>query len=378
MATLDQLTATIQSIHAAGLDEACWPRALAAIAGIVGGNAASIEVVDRQSKQHREMHSYGLPGAEEIAFLPEFPKLNIRFPFVARQKINELLWDFKIFDESVMRRAPFYTEIMPRFDIRYFVSSMIVSTESEFAALAVHRSARMGHVERDGIAMTRLLTPHVRQAFDVTRRLRSAHQARSALENTLDWLADGVALLRADGRVVYCNESFQAVARRADGIRLRKGMIEITDGEARDGFHSVVAAALKTKAGAPDSGSDIDLAVRRRAGGPAYVVSVRPLFEAQATQPPSATAIVFVHDPLSHGAVTISALRDRFGLTEAEAALAQALQSGLTVAAYARQRSVSLNTVYTHLRHLREKTGCNRMPELIHKLNDLQGLLRTS
>ncbi len=44
---------------------------------------------------------------------------------------------------------------------------------------------------------------------------------------------------------------------------------------------------------------------------------------------------------------------------------------------YARTGGLSLNTVYTHLRRLREKTGCSRMPELIRRLNDLQMPLRS-
>ncbi len=69
-------------------------------------------------------------------------------------------------------------------------------------------------------------------------------------------------------------------------------------------------------------------------------------------------------------------MRDVFGLTESEAHLAQALQSGVPIGNYARDRALSLNTVYTHLRRLKEKTGCHRMPELIRKLNDLQVPLR--
>ena len=74
-------------------------------------------------------------------------------------------------------------------------------------------------------------------------------------------------------------------------------------------------------------------------------------------------------------AATIT-LRDLFGLTEAEAGLAQALQSGVALSDYAGGRALSLNTVYTHLRRLREKTGSSRMAELIHKLNGLRLPLR--
>ena len=89
-----------------------------------------------------------------------------------------------------------------------------------------------------------------------------------------------------------------------------------------------------------------------------------------------AVAIVFVHDPASRHAAAISILRAAFGLTEAEAHLAQALQAGTTPGAYARAHAVSVNTVYTHLRSMKDKTGCRRLPELISTLNDLRVPLR--
>ena len=56
--------------------------------------------------------------------------------------------------------------------------------------------------------------------------------------------------------------------------------------------------------------------------------------------------------------------------------LAQALQAGISLPDYARTRRLSLNTVYTHLRRVREKTNCARLPKLIHKLNDWRAPLR--
>jgi DNA-binding CsgD family transcriptional regulator len=37
---------------------------------------------------------------------------------------------------------------------------------------------------------------------------------------------------------------------------------------------------------------------------------------------------------------------------------------------------VSINTVYTHLRRIKDKTGANRLPNLIRRLNDLHLPLR--
>jgi DNA-binding CsgD family transcriptional regulator len=83
-------------------------------------------------------------------------------------------------------------------------------------------------------------------------------------------------------------------------------------------------------------------------------------------------ALVLVNDPLDANRVALNVLRDAFGLTGAEAALAQALQNGIAVSDYARSRAISLNTAYTHLRRIKEKTGSHRTAELIRKLNDLR------
>ena len=376
MTTLDKLVSTVEAIHAAGLDPKLWPQALQATARLFDVTAATLEHIDNRTLSHCDFHCFGVPPVQELKYLNDYAPLNVRLPFHAKAKAGEVLWDYKVLDETAMNHAPFYAEFLAPIGFRYFLSGVLDADDGAYALVSLQRTKKEGHCSQADIALMRRLMPHVRQGFDVTRRLKYASGARASLESTLDWLADGVALLRADGRVVYCNESFQAITGRGDGIRLRNGMIEIADGDARDRFARATAAVFKIKAGAPDSASDVDLTARRRAGSPAYLVSVRPLFGAEATQQASAAAIVFVHDPMRHGATTISALRDRFGLTEAETALAQALQAGLTVAAYAQQRSLSLNTVYSHLRRLREKTGCNRMPELIRKLNDLQVPLR--
>jgi DNA-binding CsgD family transcriptional regulator len=282
-----------------------------------------------------------------------------------------------ILDEDAMLRSPFYAEFMPRMDLRYFVAGIVHKTASEFGGVIVHRSAKMGHIQRDGIATMRTLAPHVRQALDVGRRLKHAGDARGSLERTLDWLADGVALVRADGTVAFANESLQAIARRNDGVRLTKNVIEFADPDARQKFDLALAAALKLKARDAAQAPAADFVAARSARGRAYLVSMRPLLEGAATRQAShAVAIVFVHDPLARGVATVGTLRELFGLTDAEAALAQTLQSGMTLSDYARRRALSINTVYTHLRRVREKTGCSRMPELIHKLNELRLPLR--
>ena len=370
------LLTTIEAVHAAGLDAGRWPQALEAIRRMIGGRGATLETIDRATLQHRLFLARGLPPPGEMEYLDHYAALNIRLPSHLCARPNDVIYDYGVFDEETMRRAPFYAEFLPRFGCRYFISGIVDLSEQELIAVTVQRSPQQGHVDGAEIALMRRLVPHVRQAFDVTRRLAQAADARGTLERTLDWLADCVALLQADGKVIYANESFHGIVRRKEGIRLSQGMIEFADAGARDKLNAALAAILRLRAGAADNAA-ADFAAMRPGGTESYFVSVRPLIDGCGPSRPSqAVAIVLVRDPLGHDAATSGALRDLFGFTRAEAALARALQSGVTLKNYARKQAVSLNTVYTHLRRLREKTGCTRMAELIHKLNELRLPLR--
>jgi DNA-binding CsgD family transcriptional regulator len=375
----EDILATVEAIHAAGLDAALWPRALEAIKQLLGASMATLEALDKRTLQHREFFAHGMPAAGEIEYLDHYAALNVRLPSQVNLAAGGVSYDYAILDEAAMARAPFYVEFLPRLDLRYFASGVISTSDREFVGFTVQRSPKQGHVGRSEIALMQHLLPHVGQAFDVTRRLKGAADAGRAFERALDWLVDGAALIGADGAVLFANEVLQAIARRDDGLKLRKGRIELTAAEARDRLDSALASAARLAAGDLQAPAASDFTAPRRAGREPYLVSVRPLFDGPRTRHASkAIAILFVRDPLARNAAALGTLRELFGLTEAEASLAQAPQLGTTITDYARSRRLSLNTVYTHLRRLREKTGSSRLPELIHKLNELRLPLRVT
>jgi DNA-binding CsgD family transcriptional regulator len=372
----EDMFATVEAIHAAGLDAALWPRALELMTQAIGGVGATFEVIDKKQRAHRAYHFFGLPPAHQIEYADRYLALNPRVRAGLNWTTGRIAGDYEFLDEAAMRHDPFYAEFLPRLDLRYSLAGTVLQTDDEFSVVAIQRSAKQGHVGKNEISVMRHLLPHVGQAFDVARRLKGATDASGAFERALDWLVDGVALLDADGAVVFANANFHAIARRDDGLRLRKGTIEFAAGEARDRLNSALAAAARLADGDVRAPITSDFAAPRRAGGEPYLVSVRPLLDKSRAQSAKSVAIVFVRDPLARNAAAIGTLRDLFGLTEAEAALAQAVQSGTTITDYARTRRLSLNTIYTHLRRLREKTGSSRLPELIHKLNEVRLPLR--
>ena len=195
----------------------------------------------------------------------------------------------------------------------------------------------------------------------------------SLLARALDWCADGVALVKVDCTVSHANRAFASIARARDGIGTRKGVVEIADLQMRARLAAALGAMLREHE--PAGGSEpIDFQLPRPSGAPAYIISIRPLLGAMPHDAKRPVAVLFVRDRDVRGAGDARMLRDLFGLTTAEANLALALQRGVSPNDYARAHRISINTVYTRLRRIKEKTACQRLPELICRLAELRGL----
>jgi PAS domain S-box-containing protein len=207
------------------------------------------------------------------------------------------------------------------------------------------------------------------------RPLQNISSRENLYESALDLLADGIALLRRDGAIVYVNAALRRLASAGNEIRIERNTIEFVSPDLRSRFAQAICAVARGRD--PDlAWPAADFAVPREDGAPPYTVSVRPLTRGRGPDHPDAAAMLLVHDPLQQSAAAARMLRELYGLTNAEAQLVQALSSGMTAVAYAESRSVSITTVYTHLRRTREKTGWKSVAELTRRFHELNVALR--
>jgi PAS domain S-box-containing protein len=197
-------------------------------------------------------------------------------------------------------------------------------------------------------------------------------------ESALDLLADGIALLKRDGAIVYVNAALRRLAAAGNEIRIERNAIEFASPDSRSRFAQAMSAGERGHDG--DAAClAADFAVPREDGQPPYTVSVRPLpRDGKQARLPDAAAMLLVHDPAQQSAGAARMLRELHGLTNAEAQLVQALSTGMTALAYAESRRLSITTVYTHLRRTREKTGWKSVAELTRRFHELNVSLRVN
>jgi len=364
----DDLLAAITRIHAAGLCAAKWPDALSLFTQLMGGHGASLEFIERPSLRHRDMHSYGLPAVGP--YLHHYAPMCPRVPFASRQPAGTVQYDAQYIDEEAMDANPFFTEFLAPYDMRYFIGGVVARSPQEVVLTGVQISPKAGHPPPAKIKLMALLLPHFQQAVDVAQRVGRLNGAQYSFERALDWLADGVLMLAADGAVRYANAAAQEIARAGDGIAIRRGVLEFASGDAAVKFGTALNFIGRLHDADVTATMSTDFTIEKTSGLTPYSVSLRPLLP-KTEGDGIAIALMFIHDPQVRDVKALDMLQQAFGLTPAEAEVALALRSGSSLDEHALRRKISPNTVYTHLRRIKEKTGCSRMAELIRKLNDV-------
>ena len=371
MADADRLLGAIESIYAAGLDEARWPEALRATAAFTGSIAATIEVFQESPMAMNEFRVAGLPSQAEIAYLDHYSRHNPRAGYAFRHLSQRFIADYQVLDETSMDRDEYYAKYLKPIGLRYFLSGQLFNTHRQQAVVTIQRTRRQGHVGRAELGKLRHLVPHFRRAHEMTARMRGARGTHDLVEQAIDWLADGVALLGADGSVLHANAALVALARAADGIRLAESRMEFMGAAERTRFETAIGAAMRLHAGEPDA-PFADFLVRRPSGAPPYVVSVRPLVQGREDRSrrraPRRSSSYATRSRTT--LATVGSCGTFSGSRRPKPTLPAPCGPAPHRPPTRVRRPSPPNTAYTHLRRIKEKTGTRRMADLIHRLNE--------
>ena len=116
---------------------------------------------------------------------------------------------------------------------------------------------------------------------------------------------------------------------------------------------------------------DCDPVVLHREGVPWMVADALPLTRATVSVFSGARAVVMLTPVAAVAVPEVGVLRAAFGLTPAEARLAQHLARGMDLGEAASALGIGRETVRTHLEALFDKTGCRRQAALVALLTRL-------
>lgn len=171
--------------------------------------------------------------------------------------------------------------------------------------------------ERAGLEHYFLPDVPVTGVMEAIRRREEAERCANALNS----VALGVVVTAPDGRLLHTNAAAQALIARADGIAVIDGRLTAADPTMATAFTRALAAAAM---GHITEGRLL-LHIRGNRPGMPHAVSIT-----QGADVPGVAAIVAVSSPRLDDLAVSRMLRDQFGLTATEAALALEIGAGQT------------------------------------------------
>ena len=265
--------------------------------------------------------------------------------------------------DAEYERTGFYQEWNRRLDIYHMVGAVFPIDRNTMGVLGIHRPKRAGaYAQEDRRRVARFL-PHLNRALRLRQRLEQTAIAQTASLDALERLDTAVFVLDGECRVLHSNRLGSQLVHDTTEVKVRAGRVRLSDPELDSQLLRRVREAIRTAAGVPQTPGSVF--AEPRVGRLPITVLVTPLRATWSRRgAASPAALVFMRDP-EHAAPAQHLLRELFGLTPTEAAIAAVLAQGQGLEQIAAQFNIGLGTVRSHVKTILAKTGTHRQAQLV-------------
>ncbi len=215
------------------------------------------------------------------------------------------------------------------------------------------------------------LAPHLRQMLRLSSLFGEHGAWREALEQVVAARAQAIVLLDADGTIRWASAAALALSAANDGLTCSGARLTFARNGDRQDFDRLLATSRAPK-DFVDAVKAAFMMVARPSRKKAYGLEIAPAPVSFQRQFHARCAfIVTIRDPEQAIEGCPELWRSLFGLTPAEARVAQSSMRGLSDSAIAASLNVSIGTVRTHQQHILAKTETRSKAELAHLLTRL-------
>jgi DNA-binding CsgD family transcriptional regulator len=268
-----------------------------------------------------------------------------------------------LLEDAEYERTGFYQEWNRHLGIYYMVGAVFPIDRNTMGVLGIHRLKRAGaYGEEDRRRVGRFL-PHLNRALRLRQRLEQAVMAQSASLDALDRLDTAVFVLDSDCRVLHSNRLGSRLLQDTPEVRVRAGRVRLSDPELDSQLLRRVREAIRTACGDPNApGSAFTVMREGRLPITALVTPLRATWNHRGASSPA--ALVFMRDP-EQSMPAQQTLRELFGLTPTEAAIAAVLAQGRALEQIAADFGIGIGTVRSHVKTILWKTGTHRQAQLV-------------
>lgn len=373
-----RVLALIDQIYTAAVDDTLWPTVLGDLRTLLDCDGSTLFFTDNSLRPIDSFFGSNVSPESVSAYRAHYHSVDIRLHRSIPSGIGKIVTDGDLVDEAVINGHEFYQDFLRPIGHRYIISAILDLGDGAFAFASCHRGLNQDHADQQMIDQAALLIPHLRRGLQLRRRFGSVKATEHAALEVLNRLGQAVFLINEQGRVVWQNSTGSQLLKQRDGLVTGDGELRTeapkTTNELAALIRSAVDAVSKPK-NAPGGLMTIPRPSLRRA----YQVLVTPLpnapvLDLTASLRDSVPVVaVFITDPEFNSAPRAQVLVKLYHLTPAEAKLATALASGMSIKTYSDQEQRSVHYVRWLLKQVEAKTDTRRIADLIRLLTSQTG-----
>jgi len=361
----------VETIYEAALRPDAWKDFLAGLCAAIGAQAAFFQIYDTVDAAGAALWWHGHPDeamTQYSSWASKNPHLIALTPTLRTGLV--------VANTPITRAELLKTEYFNDF-LRHYLptcaatGACVYGNGTTQVVLGIDRVLDLDPFDAHESGVLARLTPHLQRAMVIHKRLGDSDLAHTTSLDTLNRLDFGVVLLSRRGRIVEMNDAARAIVNDATALEVTvRGHLRTKDGLQQAKLEALIAGAC-TAWEHPLRSSDGALTVRRTGTGSPVEVLASPLRLQQfALTPELPAAILFLRDP-ERSSVPLARLQQIYGLTVAEARVAQRLKTGESVSELSDSLKISITTARTHVRRLLEKFGARSLSDLTRRIAGL-------
>jgi len=284
-----------------------------------------------------------------------------------RQPVGRVVFSDDVTDFSEVQKTAFHDEVLQPQGVAHNAMIALAAKRDFRAAFNICRTSRQGPFGAEERGLFSWLVPHLKRSIALGFKFDSYQLIRRTAFEVLEHLSDGVIVLDRRSRLVFANASAREFEQQGM-LRLRGSFAACAAPHAQR-LAALIRSATEGGAGGSmtmpgSNGQYLNVTVSSLRGADVGRFSDGSIKDA--------AVLVFIIDPAARGRVSPRLMMEAYGLTYAEARVAQASSSGKTVDETAVALGLSANTIKTHLRRVFAKTATTRQAELARLVASLE------
>lgn len=376
------LGALVNTIYEAALDPPRWKDFLVRFAVAMNSQASMIwahdftdRSVDILGASGAIANFHGVDPAFMDLFAQHYSQCNVWLEDATKHVAGTVVHSSALYPDAQLSRTEWHADWLRPQNLFYSSAAIVEKRDDRSFNVTAVRSKSAGEYTPEEMQVLHTLMPHLQTAFALHRRLHRAEALAQASVAVLDGMPMGVVLLGEHAQVLHANTRAHAMAGKTRLFRLGAGQVLQAVGPADD---KELQAAMRRCVGTGLSGHGAAGGALQLRGldGMRLQLLVTPLPRPACPFGEQTAAAVFISDPDVTIQSLVGVLRNLYGMTLAEARLAQSLVNGMTLQEHADGLGLSVHTARTQFKSAAQKVGVGRQADFVRAILTGPALLR--